>query len=689
MRSSDQIAIGLITLGASRFAAASLDDNPSFDRSKRAFLDQVISAARTPTQHLDLFDKDYPPWQIIQFIDDFLRRNRSITDLIVYYCGHGILTKRDELLLAMRATVNCKPSDTLSLKALSDECEDHLEGRRVYWILDCCFAGAAVRSIMSAGTSNLVSDAFFSAFPKQGLLPRSGTALLMAAPGSKVAKAFEGEQFTVFTEALIRVLRDGIGGAGDVLSLRDLYAGAESVIKRERSGTAPLPELFPRGYDENSVALTPLFFNRTSTEEFDNAPLTKTETAPSELLSRLLATTTDLDLLRENAGRLALARERYASLYWSIHKNTKDEKKLRAFVSETIGTNESGLAKQRLAKIVWRRVRNERNIIAIEAFMSEFGETSFGAIARAEHDRLRKREMRRSWISRFGLANSASLHFVRQATICSFFLAMVAMLPQMRPLGTDEYYPSIVESLITSVAQGLLIIAVLRGWAQLRWRKAVSVSALYLVSSNAVVALGHLAFQIPVIANDRGGIYGPRAFYLFFVYAPTTELPFIAGSFVALAFVLRARTIKEIDIARFARVFLAIVFARYAIYFFDAIVRKLNLLESAMAIWSEFYHPTLAVPAAAISILIATAQLRKSWFVDSFAIAIAWLCSYYVISYIYVLVFLLAQPSGTAALIEQFFWLLFISPSLGCWITVMIARRELINTLKSFNLANA
>jgi hypothetical protein len=109
---------------------------------------------------------------------------------------------------------------------------------------------------MSGGDlATVVANQAFESFP------RNGTAVLAAAPASATAKAFEGEEYTVFTSALVRALHDGIDGRGSRLSFRDLFNRAEVIIKDERAGTAPIPELYPRAQNHSDIARTPIFFN--------------------------------------------------------------------------------------------------------------------------------------------------------------------------------------------------------------------------------------------------------------------------------------------------------------------------------------------------------------------------------------------------------------------------------------------
>src|ERR1700691_3934974 len=92
----DHIEPGLVVLGASRFSSPDLYDNPSFKRSKTAFIAEAIANGIPTDRVIDLFDNQIAVGVLIDKIENFLRLRPVITDLIIYYCGHGGFTKRDE-----------------------------------------------------------------------------------------------------------------------------------------------------------------------------------------------------------------------------------------------------------------------------------------------------------------------------------------------------------------------------------------------------------------------------------------------------------------------------------------------------------------------------------------------------------------------------------------------------------------
>ena len=131
--------------------------------------------------------------------------------LLVYFAGHGLLGRGNELYLALSDT---KPA-ALPVTGLAFDLVRHLvldsPARNRVVILDCCFSGTAVAGM--AGDEAAIVD-------QMGI---EGTYVLAATPATRQALAPEGETYTAFTGMLLDVLRDGVPGGGELLTLRDVY----------------------------------------------------------------------------------------------------------------------------------------------------------------------------------------------------------------------------------------------------------------------------------------------------------------------------------------------------------------------------------------------------------------------------------------------------------------------------------
>jgi len=96
-------------------------------------------------------------------------------------------------------------------------------------VLDCCYSGRAFKDLMTDPT-RLITDQ----------LTAEGIYVLTAASKTKRAKAPVGEPYTAFTNHLLQVIHDGIPGAGELLSMTDIYGELRQRMRRQTS--LPLPE---------------------------------------------------------------------------------------------------------------------------------------------------------------------------------------------------------------------------------------------------------------------------------------------------------------------------------------------------------------------------------------------------------------------------------------------------------------
>ncbi|MGW2426687.1 caspase, EACC1-associated type [Streptomyces sp. NPDC001709] len=164
----------------------------------------------------------------------------SVTDtLLVYYCGHGLLDDRENLLLALHGSSKERPDKALDY----DKVQKHLhrsKARRKIVILDCCFAARAFG--LQGGDLEGKTDI-------EG-------AVVIAASGPTVrAVAPSRERYTAFTGALVHVLRQGMKGGPEFLSLNAVFDEARIHLLR---GKRPAPWIS----DMNGAARMPFVLNR-------------------------------------------------------------------------------------------------------------------------------------------------------------------------------------------------------------------------------------------------------------------------------------------------------------------------------------------------------------------------------------------------------------------------------------------
>ena len=145
---------------------------------------------------------------------------RARDTFLVYFSGHGLLTPEGDLVLATPATDPAQPKYT----ALPYTCIRDVIGRcraiRRIVILDCCFSGRALRAMSDPATAVI------------GQVDVDGIYVLTSAPATSTSFAPPQARHTAFTGGLLDILRDGVPGLGEMLSLDDLYDHALLAMAR-------------------------------------------------------------------------------------------------------------------------------------------------------------------------------------------------------------------------------------------------------------------------------------------------------------------------------------------------------------------------------------------------------------------------------------------------------------------------
>jgi hypothetical protein len=244
--------LGVVLLGASRFPHLDGLDNAAFARSAAAV--RALFARPGPvfarTALLDLFDAALRPDEIVEAIDRHIGAHPDLTDLVLYYCGHGSFLRDRTYFLTLRNTVAGREASTgLKLKDLRHDLEARLASRRLYLLLDCCFAGAAVKEFMGPNVERVVETAVVDA------LPPGGWVVLAAAPASLPAMAPAGQDLTMFTGALVEVL----DRAGRPLSFDDIAAETRRAVQIAHGARAVIPECHAPRQAGGDLRRVPLF----------------------------------------------------------------------------------------------------------------------------------------------------------------------------------------------------------------------------------------------------------------------------------------------------------------------------------------------------------------------------------------------------------------------------------------------
>ncbi|MGO7443600.1 endolytic transglycosylase MltG [Rhizobium ruizarguesonis] len=224
-----------------------------------------------PDAVLDLFDDDRPASSqdrnIYKFLTGFeARSGLPLTDIIIYYVGHGTFSESDRTYCLLVRDTN---SDNIGASAyritsLARTMQVSAPHCRKYIILDACFSGSAVIPMSS------VDDKI--EMEMRDAAVGEGTAFFCAASWKDAALTQKSEEYTMFSGALVEVLQNGVAGAGPTLSLTDLYQSVRQTIRDRYKSFGVNAELHVPDQRDGDVSRIGLFPNSAKSIEREPTP---------------------------------------------------------------------------------------------------------------------------------------------------------------------------------------------------------------------------------------------------------------------------------------------------------------------------------------------------------------------------------------------------------------------------------
>ena len=133
--------------------------------------------------------------------------------LLVYFVGHGLVSgRRHELYLGLPDSEWAEPEfNSLEYDKLRSFVLDSAAATKII-ILDCCFSGRVVSEVMADPVTEVV-----------GQIEVDGTYVLASAERDQVALILPGENYTAFSGRFLHLLRNGVPGGPELLSVDYLY----------------------------------------------------------------------------------------------------------------------------------------------------------------------------------------------------------------------------------------------------------------------------------------------------------------------------------------------------------------------------------------------------------------------------------------------------------------------------------
>ena len=270
----------VILLGASAWPnSPGFQASRAFEYAANGFRDYVLDphGLGLPAANLfDRFDTQAGASDQLEVLDSFLEQrarvlkaaNYPVRDVLVYFVGHGGFAgpSADFYLMPRRANASSLKASGMAIDALAEVLRERARQTRRYLLLDCCFAAAAFRSFQGGPDQTAITktlDAFYVGARGSGF-PREGTALLCSSDQKSPSLLLPDESCTMFSYALLHVLRNGDPHRPQRLSLRDLKELAEDRLAALPEKNAPRPGLHSPDQSEGDVAAVPLFPNSRS-----------------------------------------------------------------------------------------------------------------------------------------------------------------------------------------------------------------------------------------------------------------------------------------------------------------------------------------------------------------------------------------------------------------------------------------
>ncbi|MFC9977372.1 YDG/SRA domain-containing protein [Spirillospora sp. NPDC127200] len=218
-------------------------DLPAVSRNLTALQQELIEQEvwGLPPQHCMVVEN---PSAVDAMLDPVYEAGQEAEDvLLVYFAGHALPGSGADLRLCLPQTPKDRTRD--DYKTVSyDQLRKVVRGSRAKWrivILDCCYSGTAIRTMSGSDLS--------------GETVIDGSYTLTSASATAKSLAPEGADFTVFTEELIKVLREGVAGADRLLTLDTVFQQLDTELRAKSH-----PE--PWYQDRNNAQHLPLFKNR-------------------------------------------------------------------------------------------------------------------------------------------------------------------------------------------------------------------------------------------------------------------------------------------------------------------------------------------------------------------------------------------------------------------------------------------
>ncbi|MGW7351487.1 caspase, EACC1-associated type [Streptomyces sp. NPDC054784] len=204
---------------------------------------------------------------------------RAEDTLLVYYAGHGLVDRYEQQLhLTLPGSVEHHPESCVRSADVRRAIRDEGAAQRRVLILDCCFSGQVVAEMSPSDPG-----AQGGAVAVRTLKGVEGSYVMTSAPRDRPSHAPDPRRCTVFTGALVEVLRQGVPGGPGTLSLHEVFLAVRARIASLR------PEVPQEPQDQSSNGVGDLGFVRNVAVLPPLAPPPPAQARPSRRRTALVA----------------------------------------------------------------------------------------------------------------------------------------------------------------------------------------------------------------------------------------------------------------------------------------------------------------------------------------------------------------------------------------------------------------
>jgi hypothetical protein len=237
-------------LGASDFPLCSYAGSAAFTQAKNRIETFFTGKYNVLAEDmLDLFDTELDPNGLDQKITEFIAKRPTVEDIFLYYVGHGGSDNMMGFLLAIRASrKGALGVSSIATRNLSKSLANVGNNKKIFIILDCCFAAEIVNSMQSDGMDKIIRD-------DTSLLPKRGVSLLCSSSRHDVSRIIEEGKITMFTDGFTTALQNGDPKKKkELLTFREIGNLTYEYIKEKNKGEAIRPEVHSPMMPEGDLA---------------------------------------------------------------------------------------------------------------------------------------------------------------------------------------------------------------------------------------------------------------------------------------------------------------------------------------------------------------------------------------------------------------------------------------------------